>query len=224
MPIKPSVPRWGDPWLRISRGAPWKTSVRKTARTSLAFLPILVVSFPSDHVPAPPSPKQKLLSSTRLRRAMSRPMSRPRTSTGSPRSRTVTSKPSLRSCNAAKRPAGPQPTTTARRFFARLATAGGALLAGRSRASQRPELSARSPSTSASTTYTHRGSGSRCRASSDLRTTCRTDLSVARFCFFFLPFSWSFFTCWRVAATRPADTSSDDADAPGSASKGTATL
>ena len=51
-----SVPRWGFPVTKISGGAPNATSDLNTVRTSSLFLPMRVVSLPSDHVPAPPSP------------------------------------------------------------------------------------------------------------------------------------------------------------------------
>ena len=53
---KRSVPKCGLPSTRMFSGAPNATSACNTARTRSLFRPIRVVSFPSDHVPAPPSP------------------------------------------------------------------------------------------------------------------------------------------------------------------------
>ena len=50
--MRPSVPRCGAPCVNISAGAPWRTKVRRTARTSPELRPMRVVSLPSDHVPA----------------------------------------------------------------------------------------------------------------------------------------------------------------------------
>lgn len=50
-----SVPRCGFPDTRISGGAPKSTNAWSTVRTAPELRPILVVSFPSDQVPAPPS-------------------------------------------------------------------------------------------------------------------------------------------------------------------------
>ena len=100
------------PAVKIDAGAPSSTRVRSTVRTAPALRPIMVVSFPSDQVPAPPSPQQRLLSGRRIPRTMSAPISRPRCSTPRPRSRTVTWAPPRAKPNAAKYPAGPAPTTT----------------------------------------------------------------------------------------------------------------
>ena len=53
MRTRRSVPRWGLPVTRISRGAPNATSALRTERTSSELRPMRVVSLPSDHVPAP---------------------------------------------------------------------------------------------------------------------------------------------------------------------------
>ena len=55
-------------------GAPNSTRLSKTNLTTPLFLPILVVSFPSLQVPAPPSPKAKLLSGFIFRRWIREPM------------------------------------------------------------------------------------------------------------------------------------------------------
>jgi hypothetical protein len=68
------------------------------------------VSFPSLQVPAPPSPKQKFDSGFRIRRAISAPISLPRSSTAFPLSRSFTKNPLDAKDSAAKRPQGPAPT------------------------------------------------------------------------------------------------------------------
>lgn len=67
---------------------------------------------PSGLPPAPPSPKQRLLSGLSFCRTIRAPMSFPRTSTGWPRSSSTTGIPASATSRAAKRPAGPLPTTT----------------------------------------------------------------------------------------------------------------
>ena len=81
-----------------------------TARTAEPLRPTLVVSFPSLHVPAPPSPKQKFDSGLSFRRTISAPISRPLFSTAFPRSRSFTLKPLDARERAANSPAGPAPT------------------------------------------------------------------------------------------------------------------
>jgi len=51
-----SVPKCGFPATSMPSGAPNATRALNTLLTSSPFLPMRVVSFPSDHVPAPPSP------------------------------------------------------------------------------------------------------------------------------------------------------------------------
>jgi len=112
----PSVPRCGLPVYRMCSGAPCLTKVSSTCRTGSSFLPILVVSLASDHVPAPPSPKLKLDSGLISRRTTRRPISFPRSSTFRPRSHRTTGTPDEASCMAANSPAGPEPTTTTGSF------------------------------------------------------------------------------------------------------------
>lgn len=83
---------------------------KRTARTAEPLRPTLVVSFPSLHVPAPPSPKQKFDSGLSFRRTISAPISRPLFSTAFPRSRSFTLKPLDARERAANSPAGPAPT------------------------------------------------------------------------------------------------------------------
>src|SRR5210317_1289942 len=77
------------------------------------FLPILVVNLPSLHVPAPPSPKEKLLSGSTHRRCINAPILLPLASTGCPLSKRIgVHKPEDARDKAQNKPAGPAPTIT----------------------------------------------------------------------------------------------------------------
>ena len=112
-----TVGRMSDPMCglasqRISRGAPEVTSVCKIRRCSWFLVP--VVSFPSENVPAPPSPNWILLSGSSAAVVLKRSMSAVRRQASWPRSMRSGCRPALARASAAKRPAQPAPTTTGR--------------------------------------------------------------------------------------------------------------
>ena len=112
MPVKRSVPICGLLSYKISFGAPYST---KDFNTNL-FLPKVsftkVFNFPSENVPAPPSPKETLDSVSSFPSLQNLFTLRVLSSTQPPRSITIGFKPDLASKSAANIPAGPNPTTT----------------------------------------------------------------------------------------------------------------
>ena len=150
-----SVPIWGFADQRISSGAPLSASSKNTLRMSLLLVP--VVSFPSENVPAPPSPNWTLEFSSSRPVAKKRCTSAVRVSTSCPRSSTIGRSPARASVSAAKKPAGPNPAITGRKgLFLRSSgssyTYGSALLTLFERL--RRISSSSSPVTSASTLQT----------------------------------------------------------------------
>ncbi len=107
-----SVPMCGFDAYRISGGAPKSTKRWSTQPQFASFT--LVVSFPSEKVPAPPSPNCTLLSAQSSPRRQKRETSFARRSTSRPRSRILAVRPYSASLSAAKSPAGPMPTMTMR--------------------------------------------------------------------------------------------------------------
>ena len=107
---KISVPMWGLWDQRTSSGAPAEISVSSTAEIRGSWVP--VVSFPSEKVPAPPSPNCTLLEAFKSPVSQNRSTSRVRVSTSWPRSSTMQGSPFRARYRAANRPAGPIPTTT----------------------------------------------------------------------------------------------------------------
>ena len=107
-----SVPICGLARYAISAGAPCSTSTRSTlaARGSL----MRVVSFPSENVPAPPSPNMTLLSGSNAPPLQKRCTSAVRSDTGLPRSTTSGWYPCCARQYAANSPAGPNPATSMR--------------------------------------------------------------------------------------------------------------
>ena len=107
-----SVPICGFCRYRISSGAPAATNA-----SMISFMRgsrLRAVSFPSENVPAPPSPNWTFdaVSSRPVRQNCA--TSRVRRSTSCPRSRTSGAAPARASSHAAKIPAGPNPTMTGR--------------------------------------------------------------------------------------------------------------
>ena len=94
----------------MSSGAPWATKVSSTWEMRLSW--VSVVSFPSEKVPAPPSPNCTLEEGERTPLCQKRSTSAVRSSTRLPRSSTMGARPALARVRAAKSPAGPMPTTT----------------------------------------------------------------------------------------------------------------
>ena len=110
--FKTSVPICGFCKYKISSGAPNSTKVRSTC----LFLPdesfTKVLSFPSEKVPAPPSPNCTLHSGSRPFPFQNASTLSCRFSTSKPRSKTTGCFPALASSNAANIPAGPKPAIT----------------------------------------------------------------------------------------------------------------
>ena len=110
--LKRSVPICGLFSYKISSGAPCSTKVSKTN----LFLPNLsftkVFNFPSENVPAPPSPNCTLDSEFSSPLSQKCSTSFIRFVTSFPRSKTIGCNPALASISAANRPAGPIPITT----------------------------------------------------------------------------------------------------------------
>ena len=107
-----SVPMCGFWSTRISSGAPAAINASMMARIRGSLL--RAVSFPSENVPAPPSPNCTLDSGSSRPVFQNTATSCVRRSTSRPRSRTIGAAPACASTHAAKIPAGPNPTTTGR--------------------------------------------------------------------------------------------------------------
>ena len=103
---------WGFASKVTLSGAPWAANSFNTQNMRLSWVPVL--SFPSEKVPAPPSPNWTLDSGFKSppRRKASTAMLL--CSTAWPRSRTMGFAPALASTSAANMPAGPKPATTGR--------------------------------------------------------------------------------------------------------------
>lgn len=94
----------------MSAGAPIWMKVSNTVPMRGSWVP--VVSFPSEKVPAPPSPNWTLEAGWSSPVCQNRSTRRVRSSTGAPRSSTMEGSPLRARYSAAKSPAGPMPTTT----------------------------------------------------------------------------------------------------------------
>ena len=119
-----SVPTWGLWEYFTSAGAPASTSVSSTAAMRGSWVP--VVSFPSEKVPAPPSPNWTL---DRISRASSPFFQKSSTlfvlsSTASPCSKRIGAQPFSESASAANIPAGPAPMITGRFFISAVPCSG----------------------------------------------------------------------------------------------------
>ena len=112
IPVKRSVPICGLLSYKISFGAPYSTKVLSTN----LFLPKVsltkVFNFPSENVPAPPSPKETLDSVSSFPSLQNLFTLKVLSSTRPPLSITIGFNPYLASKSAANIPAGPNPTTT----------------------------------------------------------------------------------------------------------------
>ena len=111
-PRSKSVPMWGLLSYKISFGAPAATNSSSTFRHLGSLM--RVVSFPSENVPAPPSPNWTLLSTSSTPVCQNLSTASFRLSTSPPRSSTMGFKPICAKRSAANIPAGPKPTTTGR--------------------------------------------------------------------------------------------------------------
>ena len=135
-----SLPMCGLFSQRISSGAPKRANVSSTSRLRGSF--VCVFSFPSENVPAPPSPNWMLHSSSRTLDLKKCSQDKTRSSTVPPLSTNTGRMPPRSRRKAQKSPAGPLPTTTTRRgclatcgiFFSSL---GGADLSASTEYSQR---------------------------------------------------------------------------------------
>ncbi|MPN18564.1 hypothetical protein SDC9_165924 [bioreactor metagenome] len=107
-----SVPIWGFASYKISSGAPAATNSSKTLRQRGSLM--RVVNFPSEKVPAPPSPNCTLFSELSFPSSQKREMAFLRLSTSPPRSKIIGFKPISAKSKAANIPPGPKPTTTGR--------------------------------------------------------------------------------------------------------------
>ncbi len=112
--LRRSVPMCGLFSHRISSGAPNSTKVFNTN----VFLPVAsftaVFSFPSEKVPAPPSPNWILLRSSSCPVCQNVSTISCLRSTSMPLSKRIGAKPVLARESAQKSPAGPMPITTGR--------------------------------------------------------------------------------------------------------------
>lgn len=111
-PGRRSVPMWGLASHKISRGAPAAANSRSTRRARASLVPVF--SFPSEKVPAPPSPNCTLVSVSKRPVLQKRSTALARSSTQAPRSSTRGRWPARARIRAANRPAGPNPATTGR--------------------------------------------------------------------------------------------------------------
>ena len=184
-----SLPRWGSASMRISRGAPHRTSVSSIRRTRGRSL-LRLVSLPSENSPAPPSPYSTLLSPSSSPAFQNRPTCPARRSTGWPRSISNGRCPASANARAAISPAGPAPTTTTRPASAGRATTADASDDVSPLGCGSPDASSRIStlpcigrgdllSTSASTLSTNTGSPRRLRASTERRTTATSESEAA---------------------------------------------
>ena len=108
-----SVPTWGMASQRMRCCAPKPANRRSTY--AAAEPPTPVFSFPSEKVPAPPSPNCTLHSVSRMPFSRNRRTFSRRCSTGRPRSKTSGRRPASASARAMNMPAGPKPATSGRR-------------------------------------------------------------------------------------------------------------
>ena len=112
MSVRLSVPRCGFEQNPISFGAPNFTKVSRTNR----FLPFLsftrVFSFPSENVPAPPSPNWTFEEGFNLPLFQNAFTESILSSTCSPRSKSIGAYPFWHNIYAQKSPAGPVPAIT----------------------------------------------------------------------------------------------------------------
>ncbi|MPN52201.1 hypothetical protein SDC9_199857 [bioreactor metagenome] len=110
-----SVPRCGRALTAISGGAPcFKYDCMTNAHLGSLMR---VRSFPSEKVPAPPSPNCMFDSSSSSFPEQNRAIFSARLSASSPRSSTIGAKPFNARSNAQNIPHGPKPTTTGRGDF-----------------------------------------------------------------------------------------------------------
>ena len=110
--IKISVPIWGLLSHKISSGAPNFTNVSSTKRFRPNLSLTRVFNFPSEKVPAPPSPNCTFEAVFNMPSFQNCSTTFWRSLTGAPRSITRGSYPSKASKYAQNRPAGPLPITT----------------------------------------------------------------------------------------------------------------
>ena len=108
----------------MSFGAPFSTKISSTLRLRPTGSLISVFSFPSENVPAPPSPNCTLESGFSTPVFQNSSTSFCRSSTGAPCSRRNGRYPYSARKYAQKSPAGPHPTTTGRDFNFSLPPAG----------------------------------------------------------------------------------------------------
>ena len=113
-PTSRKVPMCGLATKRISSGAPARTNSSITLRVRWRGSLIWLHSLPSEKVPAPPSPNCTFDSGSRTPRRHRPQVSRVRSRTARPRSRTSGRSPIWARTSAAKMPHGPKPTTTGR--------------------------------------------------------------------------------------------------------------
>ncbi len=110
--IRMSVPMWGFASYRISFGAPASTKMRRTSRIRPFGSLTVVVNFPSEKVPAPPSPNCTLEPGSNTPSLQNRSTSSCLLCTSFPRSRSRGRHPAFASIYPQKSPAGPVPTIT----------------------------------------------------------------------------------------------------------------
>ena len=114
MRLNTSVPMWGLFTYRIDGSPPNSVSMRSTS----LFLPKVsftrVLSFPSENVPAPPSPNCTLEDGSSCPVSQNRATRSVLASTSSPRSRSMGMYPFLASIRPQNSPAGPVPIMTGR--------------------------------------------------------------------------------------------------------------
>ena len=108
--VSTSVPTWGFASYVTERGAPWLANSRRTCAIRLSCVPVL--SFPSENVPAPPSPNWTLHSVSSAPPLLKAATLAVRASASRPRSRTMGRSPARASVRAQNIPAGPKPAMT----------------------------------------------------------------------------------------------------------------
>ena len=101
---------WGLASYKMLSGAPWAANSSSTKCRRLSWMPVF--SFPSEKVPAPPSPNCTLFSVSRGPPPRKASTALRRVKASCPRSITTGMAPARASTSAANMPAGPKPTTT----------------------------------------------------------------------------------------------------------------
>ena len=110
--IRTSVPMWGLASYTTLSGAPWAANCSRTQEMRGSWVPVF--SFPSEKVPAPPSPNWTLQSGSSAPPARKASTAALRLFASLPRSITRGLAPAFASSRAANMPAGPKPATTGR--------------------------------------------------------------------------------------------------------------